>query len=149
MPNYERTGWRDKDISERHHRWGWDCPGTDLDFVFLEFNHGLAVAVVDYKYSIAMETNGDAARFRAMDDLATNHVPPLPFFLAYYWKTPWRFRIVPMNDAAKLVFAPSELLSERAYVERLYAMRGLRAQAKILELLDAIETEPVEADIPF
>ena len=27
----ERSGWRDMRLSERHRRWGWNCPAVDLD----------------------------------------------------------------------------------------------------------------------
>ena len=45
----ERTNWRDEALSQRHRQWGWNCPGLDLDFVFLEYDKGRAVAVVEYK----------------------------------------------------------------------------------------------------
>jgi len=44
----ERTGWRDLELSKRHRQWGWDCPGIDLDFLFLEYDRGKAVAIVEY-----------------------------------------------------------------------------------------------------
>jgi hypothetical protein len=42
----ERSGWRDLELSGRHRRWGWDCPAVDLDFLFLEYDKGKAVALV-------------------------------------------------------------------------------------------------------
>ena len=45
----ERNGWRDEAISLRHRLWGWDCPCVDIDFLLIEFDKSLPVALVEYK----------------------------------------------------------------------------------------------------
>ena len=52
----ERSGWRDADMSRRHRRYGFDCPGVDLDFVVVEYHLALPVAIMDYKPLSATST---------------------------------------------------------------------------------------------
>lgn len=50
MSAYERSGWRDMELSGRHRIWGFNCPAVDLDFLMVEYNLGIAIAVVEYKH---------------------------------------------------------------------------------------------------
>ncbi len=45
----ERTGWRDREISQRQRRWGFHCAAVDLDFVLVEYCVAAPVAIVEYK----------------------------------------------------------------------------------------------------
>ncbi len=63
MSNYERSGWRDGWISERHRHWG-DLPCVNLDCVvtaggavvedgWLEYDRRRSVAIIEYKDRLA------------------------------------------------------------------------------------------------
>jgi len=133
----ERTGWRDNEISERHRQWGFNCPGVDLDFVMLEYNHGVPVAVVEYKHKNAREPNMSHPTYNALRHLADNHSGgALPFLVVFYCPEEWWFRVIPGNERAREVYshtmdeADSEtaycVLSEQRFVRSLYYLRGVK-----------------------
>ena len=129
----ETHGFRDESISRRHRMWGFDCPAADLDFVVVEYNIGKPVALVEYKYYLAKLPNMDHPTYRAIRCLADAYKNgPLPFFLSFYSRDDWSFRIYSVNEAAKSHFADGEHLSEFEYVQRLYRMRRM-CLAKHLE----------------
>ena len=78
----ERTGWRDLRLSQRHRRWGWDCPAVDLDFLFLEYDRGKAVALVEYKHEQAAPQYASHPTYQAMIDLGNR--ASVPVFAARY-----------------------------------------------------------------
>ena len=122
----ERTGWRDQEISRRHRDWGMNCPAVDLDFVLLEFNHGVPVAVVDYKHCAKanpLEGLNEWA-IKAMSELYNRHGENLPFFVARYWPGSWAFKVLPMNDPARELL-PDEWISmtEQRWVTGLHHIR--------------------------
>jgi len=125
----ERTGWRDEDLSARHKAWGWNCPAVDLDFVMCEYNHGVPVALIEYKHKNANLQNMSSPTRNALADLATNYNKgPLPCFIAVYCPVDWWFKIIPLNPAAEKVY-PNEAaknLSERRFVASLYYMRKMK-----------------------
>ena len=43
----------DRELSDRHRKWGHECPATDIDFLLNEYNHGIPVAIIDYKHYLA------------------------------------------------------------------------------------------------
>ena len=121
----ERTGWRDESISQRHRQWGFNCPAVDLDFLVVEYNQGLPVALVEYKRHTAKVNTVQHPTYRALAELANGYKEPLPFLLAFYWPEIWAFRVYPMNQIAGEHFAVKEVVSEEQYVSRLYRMRNL------------------------
>jgi hypothetical protein len=121
----ERTGWRDMEISNRHREWGFDCPAVDMDFLVVEYNLGKPVALIEYKHFKAREPNYQHATYRALAELANQHqAGSLPLLVAFYWPDLWAFKTRPLNKPAAAVFAINEILCERDYVARLYAMRN-------------------------
>ena len=62
----ERTGWRDQALSDRHREWGFNCPSVDLDFLMVEYNIGLPVALVEYKNERAWMPDFRHATYRAL-----------------------------------------------------------------------------------
>ena len=103
----ERSGWRDQEISERHRFWGFNCPSVDLDFLMLEYNHRLPVALIEYKHAAVFNNNFNVsgANYKALAALATGYSQrPLPFFVAFYQPGNWFFFIKPVNQAAKSFF---------------------------------------------
>jgi len=119
----ERTEWRDQELSARHRQWGFNCPAVDVDFLMIEYNHAKPVALIDYKHFKAIALRRHERSMVAITELANR--ASLPFLVAYYWPDIWAFRVYTMNDRAQKYFTDAELLSERDYVERLYALRSM------------------------
>lgn len=88
-------------LSDRHHKWGQDCPAVDLDFLLCEYNHGLSVAIVDYKHFHADIANTNSASHNAVSELYTQDGQQVPFFIARYWPGVWAFRTRAANEAAR------------------------------------------------
>lgn len=130
----ERTGWRDLGLSERHRLWGWDCPAVDIDFLFLEYDRGKAVALVEYKNENAPPQRTSHPTYQAMIDLGTRAGIPV-FGVRYASDFAW-FRVVPLNAYARQWIPDRVDLSERDWVALLYHIRGYEAP---IELLDGLQ----------
>lgn len=122
----ERTGWRDLSFLRRHRDWGWDCPALDIDF--LEYDHKLAVALVEYKMrpnlqtcTTPQETDKGYANIAALINLGNR--ASLPVFLVFY-KHKWNFVVTPLNHYAAQTQPPKGIISELQYVQFLYQLRG-------------------------
>lgn len=138
----ERTGWRDQAISARHRLWGFNCPAVDLDFLMVEYNLGKPVGLIEYKHYLASDPNLMHPTYRALRELAD--LAGLPFAIARYWPSAWSFQVSPINDAALEHFNADELLTEREFVSRLYAIRSLAVGKHVLDRLsDALADELV------
>jgi len=129
----ERTGWRDQEISARHRRWGFNCPAVDVDFMLIEYDEGIPVAIIDYKLGLQREVEPTAANHRAQQNLyvkANHQYIPVPHYIVTYETQPaWRFRIRAVGVYALIymkVAGGTELrtLSESEYVAWLYEMRS-------------------------
>lgn len=137
MSASERSGWRDQEISQRHRRWGFNCPAVDLDFLMLEYHRGIPVAVVDYKHYLHKEgrdLNVQHPSFFAMGALYDEHQRKLPLFVCRYWPETWAVEALAVNDAAQEWLPAGEWrsMSERSWVHGLYKLRNLRAQEGVL-----------------
>lgn len=122
----ERTGWRDESISARHRLWGFNCPAVDLDFLLVEFNVGLPVALIEYKADAAAVPNLLHPTYRALCALADGYNQgPLPFMIVRYDPVYWAVKVCPVNDAARKHFTEDETLCEHDYVRKLYYLRRL------------------------
>jgi hypothetical protein len=119
----ERTGWRDLRLSERHRRWGWDCPAIDLDFLMLEYDRGVASALVEYKHEMAPMQPQTHPSVRAIKDLGNRAA--LPALGCRYADDFGWFRAVALNPLAKRFLPASPMeMAEREWVSLLYRMRG-------------------------
>ena len=118
----ERTGWRDLRLSERHRRWGWDCPAVDLDFLFLEYDKGKAVALVEYKHELALVQHSTHPTYQAMIDLGNRASIPV-FGVRYADDFTW-WRVVPLNSWAKTFCEAQVTMTEEEWVTFLYHIRG-------------------------
>ena len=119
----ERTGWRDLELSLRHRKWGWDLPAVDLDFLFLEYDRGKAVAIVEYKHEHATPQHATHPTYQAMIDLGTR--ASIPVFACRYKSDFTQWNIVPLNNEAKEWMPNGRmLLTERQWVTFLYKIRG-------------------------
>lgn len=130
----ERTGWRDAKLSERHRHWGWDCPAVDLDFLFLEYDRGKAVALVEYKHEKAMPQKASHPTYQALIDLGTR--AGIPVFACRYADDFSWWRVVPLNEKAK-EFIPERIeVDEAGWVKLLYKIRGYDVPQSLLEGLN-------------
>lgn len=130
----ERTGWRDEDLSARHRRWGWDCPAVDLDFLFLEYDRGKAVAIVEYKHERAAPQCPSHPTYLAMCDLGTRAGVPVIGVRYSADFTSWL--AVPLNAHARAWIPERRTLTEREWVALLYRIRGYEAPDDLLDSLD-------------
>jgi hypothetical protein len=130
----ERTGWRDMNLSERHRLWGWNCPAVDLDFLFLEYDKGKAVAIVEYKHERARPQMPLHPTYQAMRDLADR--AGVPFFACRYKADFSEFIVTPLNGKSKVILAERESMSEAGWVSFLYSIRGRKIpEALVNELM--------------
>ena len=118
----ERSGWRDLALSQRHRRWGWDCPAVDLDFLFLEYDNGVATALVEYKHENAAIQFPSHPTYMAMRDLGTRAKIPV-FGVRYAADFSW-WRVTGLNDCAKAWVPEQTTMTEHAWVSLLYLIRG-------------------------
>lgn len=125
----ERSGWRDEKISQRHREWGFNCPLTDIDFLVVEYYYSQPKAIVEYKHEHAkidftkLTSIGMAPQsYKAIEHLA--NAANIPFFVVRYKDDFSFWNITPMNKQAKSYVKETKNLSEEAYVELLYKIRG-------------------------
>jgi hypothetical protein len=119
----ERTNWRDQRISQRHRRWGWDCPAVDLDFLLLEYDRGRAAALVEYKHEKAPPQYATHPTYRAMIDLGNRAGIPV-FGVRYAEDWSW-WRATPLNDLAREHLPQQTTLTEEQWISLLYRIRGI------------------------
>lgn len=127
----ERTAWRDLALSQRHRLWGWDCPAVDLDFLFLEYDRGKAVAIVEYKNERAPEQHSSHPTYQAMIDLGTR--AGIPVFACRYASDFSWWKPVALNAAARAQLDDRPTWTERQWVEFLYWIRGYSLPASVFD----------------
>jgi hypothetical protein len=88
------------ELSDRHREWGDDCPMVDLDYLLVEYNHGTAVAIVDYKFHRAVLDRTNRKTNSTLSGLYDAAGRQLPFFIARYWPDTWAFRLKAVNGSA-------------------------------------------------
>jgi len=128
----ERTGWRDQGLSERHRRWGFDCPALDLDFVMLEYDRGEPTALVEYKHERAEPQYASHPSYRALSKLGAR--ADIPVFAARYKDDFSEFLVVPLNDAAKRSLPERKAMTELEWIGFLHRLRGYDLPSNIAEL---------------
>jgi len=122
---FEKYGFRDMRISERHRIYGFGCPAVDIDFLLIEYSKKIPVGVCDLKHYRAYgHVDTSHASYQAISTLAGD----LPFWIAYYWPDTWGYVIEPINEAALKIFGTMRAMSERAYVKK-YLYKKLRGTA--------------------
>jgi hypothetical protein len=127
----ERSGWRDKALSERHRKWGWDAPFVDFDGI--EYDDGKPLFMVEYKHELAPPVSPQASNVRAL--CAVGDRADLPFFIVRYGSAPdWWFIVRPANKVAKkLRDLPQGRISERDYVLFRYRFAGRTPPSDVLD----------------
>lgn len=127
----ERSGWRDLALNERHRQWGWDCPVVDLDFLFLEYDRGQPVAIVEYKNEHARIQHSCHPTYQALINLGTR--ASIPVFASRYSDDFSKWVVVPLNEFAKQHLAVKTTMTEREWVSFLYKIRGYVAPKQLLD----------------
>jgi len=138
----ERTQWRDQKLSERHRKWGFNCPAIDIDFLMIEFHVGKPIAIVDYKRYTGSIKNLNQKSINAISTLANNS--NIPFFVVFYWNNIWAFQITAINNIAKNILQQhkidkNKILTEQQYVSFLYKLRNIKLtkeEEKLIKFLN-------------
>ena len=65
LSNFERTNWRDQEISKRHRLWGDDLYAVDVDFCMVEYYSRRGVLLVDYKHFVKKESTEQDSNLRS------------------------------------------------------------------------------------
>lgn len=128
----ERSHWRDEAISARHREWGFDCPAVDVDFLAVEYNAGMPVALVEYKV-VGTPVDLKQPSLKAIATLANK--AKVPFFLAWYSRDGWWFDVQPMTQLTGKYVPARKIFTEREWVCLLYALRGLKTPIPVWERL--------------
>lgn len=118
----ERTAWRDEALSQRHREWGFNCPMLDIDFLAVEYDTGIPVALVEYKNEHAPKQLATHPSYQALITVGNRAQLPV-FAVRYATSFEWWF-IVPLNRWAKDVQAERVKMTEREYIGFLYRLRG-------------------------
>lgn len=124
----ERCGWRDERISRWHRSLGWHLPCLDLDFIVLEYDTGLASALVELKHEAAAPLRVQHPSVRALVDLGDR--AGLPVFVARYVfvsESQPRFTVTPLNEHAHAIVPAATAMTASEYIRFL---EDLRMQAK-------------------
>jgi hypothetical protein len=140
----ERTGWRDDALSVRHRAWGQDCPAVDLDFLLIEYDQGVPVALGEYKHfkSAAWPPDVRRSSVKAVLRLANGFRDGgIPFFICRYWPVPaWRFEPMIVNrQRFPTPPWPEGVIDEATFVAGLYRLRGRNVPEDLK--LDRSETD--------
>ena len=118
----ERTFWRDRELSLRHKKWGWDCPAIDIDFLMIEYDTGQVVAIVEYKNENAKQQVAEHPSWKAIIDLGNRATLPV-FCVRYATDFSW-WKVIPLNKFAFKVVPQRIVLDEQEYIGLLYQLRG-------------------------
>ena len=126
----ERTHWRDEGLSQRHRRWGWDCPAVDIDFLMLEYDSGTASAIIEYKNEQAQTQYASHPTYRAMIDLGNK--AGIPVIACRYNDDFTMCTAVPLNRKAREYIPNRTEYDEVGWVKELYRLRGREVPDEVL-----------------
>lgn len=136
-------------FSDRHRLWGFNCPATDvdsMDSVWVEYDFCEVKVVAEYKHVWVSKLTG--ANLDALKNFVNGHVcercgelagERAPLFVVGYCPDCWSMTVAPMNDKAAVWLDRQVTMSEPAWVELLYRMRGREMPT---ELKAKLNSEP-------
>ena len=108
---------------------GWDCPAVDLDFLFLEYDHGNPIAIVEYKNEHARPQRASHPTYQAMIKLGTR--AGVPVIAARYASDFSWWKIVALNRLAQKWIPKRVQVTQKEWVELLYKLRGYEMPKKL------------------
>lgn len=126
----ERTYWRDEGLSQRHRKWGWDCPMLDIDFLVLEYDSGKASAIIEYKNEHAEPQYASHPSYQAIIDLGNR--AELPVIACRYSDDYRKYKAVALNEYARKYLPNREEFDEPGWVSLLYKIRGREISDDVL-----------------
>lgn len=125
MPRNEKTGWRDRALSQFLVQNNLHCRAAGLVALFLEYNHKQPVALFDYRRYEAGIPNIDHPVYRAISAIE------LPFFVGCFDNN-FGFYVWPQNSLARRLIPDRWLASEREFVSWHHeALRGGEPMANL------------------
>jgi hypothetical protein len=102
-----------------------------LDFLFLEYDKGRAVALVEYKHEKAAPQYATHPTYQAMIDLGNR--AGVPVFAARYKADFSTWEITPLNAFARTYVPQRVTYTEREWVTCLYRVRGYEPPDNLFE----------------
>ena len=130
----ERTLWRDAGLSERHRKWGWDCPMLDIDFLALEYDKGAPSVLVEYKNEHTQTQYASHPSYQALIKLGD--CANIPVFACRYSDDFTSWRVVPLNAKAREFVPSATTLNEAEWVRLLYRIRGREINDEVLASME-------------
>ncbi len=124
----ERTNWRDSKLKKLHNKHGYEFPCDNVEFLMLEYDMSMPVALVDYK----QKQNG-ANLSKSIIAFCNNFMPELPYFIASYEiidDTLTNIDIIPGNQQAINQIGHQQNLSEKEFVKIQYKLREKIVQGR-------------------
>lgn len=129
----ERTHWRDLALNDRHRKYGFNCPATDIDF-FLEYDGGKSVAIIEYKHEYAPKIHPKTNyNIKALQNLASRAA--VPFFAVRYANDFTWWTVVPLNKFAKQFLKTRTTMTELQYVTFLYDIRHRKIPQDVIRAI--------------
>ncbi len=102
----------------------------ELDLLFLEYDRGKAVALVEYKHERAAPQYASHPTYQAMIDCGNR--AGLPVFAVRYADDFSWWRVVPLNALARRWVPRRVDLTEHDWVRLLYRIRGYKLPDSVL-----------------
>lgn len=118
----EITGWRDLALNDEHRKWGWNCPAVDLDHLFLEYDKGIPVAVMEYKRETAPLQYLTDPTYRAIIELTKRGC--IPFFVVRYAKDFSWWKVRQANEFAEKILPEIKIFTRKEWIQWMHQLRG-------------------------
>ena len=131
MTSFERTGWRDEELSRWHRRLGVNCPAVDIDFLLMEYDHGKVSALIEYKNEYASPQYASHPNYQALIDLGDR--ADLPVIVCRYKTDFSQWKVIPLNNKAKSIIPQRTTLNETEYISLLYKIRGRDCPKSVID----------------
>ena len=149
----ERTNWRDNKLNDLHNKYGYEFPTDNVEFLMLEYDKSMPVALVDYK----RKSNGTEIS-KSIINFCDNFLPQLPYFITSYEiidNALTNIDIIPCNQQAIIEIGYKQNISEKELVKIQYKLRekivagrtkqGIEIANKLPDkLIKTVETWPGE-----
>ena len=109
-------------LSKRHREWGWNVPMVDIDFLVVEYDKAIPVAIIEYKHERAEIQKSGHPSYKAIKLICER--AELPFFAVRYADDFEWFSVIAINKRAQKIVKNTIQYSEEKYFEFLYKIRG-------------------------
>jgi len=147
----------DCDLSQRHREWGPELFCNDLDCILAQkslcecqgmvmiesYNHR-AYGLIEYKHEAGMEYM-ERYRFQWRVFAGMADQCEIPAFCCFYRRKDYAMFVIPLNEHAKEWVEEPKWMSERYWVQHLYAFRDLEPSPETLALLNTTRPKNIKA----